>query len=55
MGELSGGSDMVNSGRAGIGTWLGMVVATAVKLGIVFLMIGIFVFRFGVDWFGAAA
>jgi len=49
LGELSGGSDMVQSGRAGIGAWLGMVVATAVKLAIAFLMIGLFVFRLGFD------
>jgi len=53
LGELSGGSNMLHSGRAGIGAWLGMIVATAVKLGIAFLMIGLFVFRYGVDWFGA--
>lgn len=44
LGELSGGSTLVNSGRAGLGAWLGMVVATAVKLTLVFLMIGIFAF-----------
>ncbi len=43
-GELSGGSGLAHSGRAGLGAWLGMVVATAVKLALVFLMIGIFVF-----------
>ncbi len=32
----------VRSGRAGLGAWLGMVVATAAKLALVFLMIGIF-------------
>ena len=47
IGELSGGSDMVSSGRAGLGAWIGMVVATAVKLGIAFLMIGIVVFQLG--------
>ena len=47
IGELSGGSDLVRSGRAGFGAWLGMVVATAVKLALVFLMIGIFVFGYG--------
>ena len=31
---------------------LGMVVATAVKLGIVFLMLGIFIFRFGIAGLG---
>lgn len=44
IGELSGGNDIVSSGRAGVGAWLGMVVATAVKLALVFLMIGIFAF-----------
>jgi uncharacterized protein YqgC (DUF456 family) len=43
-GELSGGSDLVRSGRAGVGAWLGLVVATAIKLALVFLMIGIFTF-----------
>ena len=50
VGELSGGSNVVQSGRAGIGAWLGMVLATAVKLAIAFLMIGIFIIRLG---FGA--
>lgn len=44
IGELSAGNDLVSSGRAGMGAWLGMVVATAVKLALVFLMIGIFAF-----------
>lgn len=44
VGELSGGNDMIRSGRAGLGAWLGLVVATALKLALVFLMIGIFVF-----------
>lgn len=46
-GELSGGRNMLQSGRAGIGAWLGMVLATAVKFAIAFLMIGIFIFRLG--------
>jgi len=45
LGELSGGSDLLGSGRAGIGAWLGMVVATAVKLAIAFLMIGMVIFK----------
>ncbi len=55
IGELSGGTDMLNSGRAGVGAWLGMVVATAVKLGIVFLMLGIFIFRYGAAGLGAGS
>ena len=49
LGELSGGSDLVRSGRAGVGAWIGVVVATALKLAIAFLMIGIFVISLGFD------
>lgn len=49
IGELSGGSDLVRSGRAGLGAWLGLVVATALKLAICFLMIGLFLLRIGLD------
>jgi uncharacterized protein YqgC (DUF456 family) len=55
LGELSGGSNMVQSGRAGFGTWIGMVLATAVKLAIAFLMIGIFIFRLGFGHMGVTA
>ena len=47
LGELSGGNDVVQSGRAGIGAWVGMILATAVKLALAFLMIGIFIFSLG--------
>ena len=47
IGELTGGRDVLASGRAGLGTWIGMVVATAVKLAIAFLMIGIVIFHLG--------
>jgi uncharacterized protein YqgC (DUF456 family) len=55
LGELSGGSNMVQSGRAGVGTWIGMVLATAAKLAIAFLMIGIFVFQLGFGHAGVTA
>jgi uncharacterized protein YqgC (DUF456 family) len=55
LGELSGGSNMVQSGRAGFGAWIGMVLATAVKLAIAFLMIGIFIFRLGFGHIGVTA
>jgi len=55
LGELSGGANLVGSGRAGVGAWLGIVFATAVKLAIAFLMIGLFLFRIGLDQIGAAA
>jgi len=52
LGELSGGSNMVQSGRAGFGAWIGMVLATAVKLAIAFAMIGIFIFQLGFGHMG---
>ena len=47
LGELSSGRDVFHSSRVGVGTWLGMVVATAVKLAIAFLMLGIVAFQLG--------
>ena len=47
LGELSVGSDLLKSGRSGLGAWLGMVVATAAKLAIAFLMIGVVIFKLG--------
>jgi len=55
LGELSGGSNMVQSGKAGVGTWIGMVLATAVKLAIAFLMIGVFIFQLGFGHMGVTA
>lgn len=45
-GELSVGRGLRQSGRAGVGAWLGVVFATAAKLALVFLMIGIFALSF---------
>jgi len=36
--------DMVRAGRVGLGAWIGMAVGTALKLALVFLMIGIYLF-----------
>jgi len=47
VGEISAGRGLRQSGRAGVGAWLGMVFATAVKLAIAFLMVGIFIFQVG--------
>ena len=55
LGELSGGNDMVSSGKAGVGTWIGMILAAAVKLAIAFLMIGIFIFQLGFGHMGVTA
>ena len=45
IGELSGGNSWRASGKAGIGAWLGLVFATAFKLSVCFLMIGIFLLQ----------
>ena len=50
IGELSGGSDLLQSGRAGLGAWIGMVIATAAKLAIAFLMIGVVIFKLVLDF-----
>ena len=54
IGEISGGNDLVRSGRAGVGAWLGIVAATAIKLAIAFLMIGLFLFRIGIEQISTA-
>jgi len=54
LAEFSGGGNMVQSGKAGVGTWIGMVLATAVKLAIAFLMVGIFIFRLGFGHMGVS-
>jgi uncharacterized protein YqgC (DUF456 family) len=43
--ELSGGRTMNQAGRAGYGAWIGVIVGTAAKLAIAFLMVGIFAFK----------
>ncbi|MGA0264816.1 MAG: DUF456 domain-containing protein [Lysobacterales bacterium] len=43
--ELSGGRTMNEAGRAGYGAWLGVIIGTAAKLAIAFLMVGIFAFK----------
>lgn len=47
IGELSGGNSWQASGKAGIGAWLGLIFATAFKLSVSFLMIGIFLLQLG--------
>ena len=42
LGEFLARRNWRQAGRAGLGTWLGMVLGSAAKLAIVFLMIGIF-------------
>jgi hypothetical protein len=43
IGELIARRDMVRAGRAGLVTWLGLVLGMALKLALAFTMIGIFI------------
>ncbi len=47
--EMSAGSGARQAGLSGYGVWLGMIVGTAAKISIGFLMIGIFVTKY---WLG---
>jgi len=40
--ELLVQKDLLEAGKAGLGTWLGLLVGTALKLALIFSMIGIF-------------
>ncbi len=44
--ELAGGQGAKQAGRSGYGAWLGLVIGTAAKLSIAFLMLGIFVTKY---------
>jgi uncharacterized protein YqgC (DUF456 family) len=44
--EFSGGQGARQAGRSGYGVWLGMVLGTAAKLSIAFLMLGIFLTKY---------
>ena len=43
IGELTTNPDLKRAGRAGVAAWIGFAIGTAVKVGIAFLMIGIFI------------
>jgi len=46
LAELSAGSGAHQAGRAGYGVWIGLVLGTAAKLAIAFLMLGIFLTKY---------
>lgn len=43
VGELLAKRNLQHAGKVGIATWIGILIATAVKLALVFAMVGIFV------------
>jgi uncharacterized protein YqgC (DUF456 family) len=44
--EMSAGSGAHQAGRSGYGVWVGLVVGTAAKLAIAFLMLGVFLTKY---------
>jgi len=42
IGELTARSDLAQAGRVGIAAWVGFLLGTIAKVGIVFIMLGIF-------------
>lgn len=46
VGEFMAHRDMLRAGRAGFGAWLGQIVGAALKVGIAFAMLAIFVFAY---------
>ena len=43
IGEYIAQRDLRRAGKVGIATWLGLLVGTALKVAIVFTMVGVFV------------
>lgn len=43
IGEYIAQRDLMRAGKVGVATWLGLVIGTAVKVAIVFAMLGVFV------------
>jgi uncharacterized protein YqgC (DUF456 family) len=46
LGELSARRGLVLAGRVAVGTWFALLVAVVVKLAVVFMMIGLFIFAY---------
>ena len=43
IGQYVSQRDVVRAGKVGVATWLGLLVGTAVKVALVFMMVGLFV------------
>lgn len=48
-GELSVHGRMQDAGRVGVGTWLGLIFGTLVKVAIAFSMLGVFILAYFID------
>ena len=46
VGELWAKRDLLHAGRVGVATWTGMVIGTAVKIGLAFVMLGLLLFMY---------
>ena len=44
IGEFIAQRNLLRAGKVGVATWIGLLVGTAVKVAIVFAMVGVFVF-----------
>lgn len=43
IGQLASGSPIDHAARVGFGTWIGLLIGTAIKLAVAFMMLGTFV------------
>ncbi len=43
VGEFIAQQDAIRAGRVGVATWIGLVIGTALKIAIVFTMVGVFI------------
>jgi uncharacterized protein YqgC (DUF456 family) len=46
VGQYLARPDLRHAGRVGLATWIGMLVGTAVKIALVFAMLGVFLFAY---------
>lgn len=44
IGQLASGGGLEQAARVGVGTWIGLLIGTAMKLGVAFMMLGTFAF-----------
>lgn len=46
IGEFWAKRDLLHAGRVGVATWIGMIVGTAVKIALAFMMLGVLIFMY---------